>query len=198
MKRFLKYVLPVVLGIALASCSPALKEIKAKSRSEKTGVFHEVKDNAAPPGGFADLTIKADVKTHLEERYLIEAEGTFHGKPLYPMVINIDGQAAVWEVEGQTEDAPEYYDENGKKNPERGKGMKYALNKRIRLAAGPHRVFFGLPGDRSFKEVSITLDEGKASVLEFKPVYNRYRYEGRRSTRGVDRIEVFLNGSSLQ
>ena len=197
MSKILKYMVLTVLGITLVGCGSTAKEIKMKSQSGRTDVFDEVKGEGIPPKGFVDIIIKSSIKTHLEKHYLIEPKGTSHGKPLYPVVINIDGQAAFWNVEGQIEDAPEYAEED-KINPESGKGMRYMLIKRIRLAAGSHKIFFGLPGDNYFKEFTITVEDGKVYNLGVKPVYNRYRYEGQRFERGVDRIEVLLNGIPIK
>lgn len=197
MKGLLRYVLLAILGIALIGCSGGLREITAKSQSERAGVFKEAQDSGPAPQGVAEVILKAEIKTHLEDHYLLEKAGTYHGAPRYPMLVNIDGQATTWEVEGQKESAPTYIDKSVKRNPERGEGMKYSLSKRIWLSPGSHQVFFGLPGDRVFREVVIMVEEGKPSVLEFKPVYRRYRTQGPIFTRGVSRLKAFWNGKLL-
>jgi hypothetical protein len=61
-------------------------------------------------------------------------------------------------------------------------------------------VFFGLPEEDYAVEVEIALEEGKMSVLEFRPVY-RYKTEPTRIPtflRGVERYDVFLNGQPVQ
>ncbi|MBZ0155662.1 MAG: hypothetical protein K8I29_05530 [Alphaproteobacteria bacterium] len=160
-------------------------------------MFIEAQDSGSSPQGVVEVMLKAEIKTHLKDHYLLEKAGTYHGEPRYPMLVNIDGQAATWEVEGKKESAPNYIDKSVKRNPERGEGMKYSLSKRIWLSPGSHRVFFGLPGDRVSKEVVITVEEGKPSVLEFKPVYRRYRTQGSIFTRGVSRLKAFWNGTLL-
>ncbi|MCL4456732.1 MAG: hypothetical protein M1147_00025 [Nitrospirae bacterium] len=197
MKILLNLAAMAIAAMALAGCGTATQEIKAKSESEQTDVFSEVKEDEIIPKGFADIIIKSSIKTHLEKHYLVELKDTLHGKPIYPFLINIDGQSAIWEVKSQVEDIPEYAD-GGQKNPEGGKGMRYILNKRIRLKPGLHRIFFGLPGENRSKEFAITTEDGRVYNLEIKPIYNRYRYEGSRFERGVDRIEVFLNGIPIQ
>ena len=116
------------------------------------------------------------------------------GRRRYPFVVNVDGQAALWEIGGQKEETPRYT-KDGEKDPEGGDGIRYTLVKRIRLKPGEHRVFFGLPGERSFKELTVTLTGKEIRTIELKPVYNRYRYEGPRFERGVAKIEVTLKGA---
>ncbi|MDP2156637.1 MAG: hypothetical protein Q8K68_02875, partial [Nitrospirota bacterium] len=79
---------------------------------------------------------------------MLESKESLHGKVKYPFVVNIDGQAARWEVDG-VKDVKPAYDADGKtsRDPEAGEGFRYVLEKKIRLRAGSHRVFFGLPED---------------------------------------------------
>jgi len=188
-------ILALITGLILIGCGATAKEIRAKSLSERTDVFREVKEEGAPPNGFVDVVIKASIKTHLEGYYLLEPD-TRHGKPEYPFVLNIDGQAVTWEVAGQVEDSPKY-DEKGRKNPEGGKGMRYNLIKKLQIKPGLHKIFFALPGENKSAEITITLNERELSVLEFKPIY--YRYDGRPTfEKGVSRFEVFLNERLIQ
>lgn len=196
MKKLLSLIASLVLGIALAGCGMASKEIASKAQGGRTGVFQEVHDGGQPPEGHAYLVIKASVKTHLEGHYLLEPEGTYHGKTRYPFVVNIDGQALVWEADGKEESTPLY--EGGRKNPEGGEGVRYALEKRIRLAPGAHNIFFGFMGDGKYTEISLTAEGGRSYTIEFKPVYKRYRHEGERFARGVSRILAFLNNAPVQ
>ncbi|MCC6345792.1 MAG: hypothetical protein IT388_01240 [Nitrospirales bacterium] len=197
MKGLLRYILPAVLGIALTGCSGGLREITVKSQSERSGVFKEAQDSGPAPQGVVEMVLKTEIKTHIKDHYPLEQTGTYHGAPRYPMLVNIDGQAATWEVEGEKESAPDYIDKSVKRNPERGEGIMYSLSKRIWLSPGSHQVFFGLPGDRVSKEVIITVEEGKPAVLEFKPVYTRYSTQGPIFTRGVSRLRAFWNGTLL-
>lgn len=90
------------------------------------------------------------------------------------------------------------FDKDGKtsRDPEEGEGMKYALDRKVRLPAGSHKVFFGLPEEKYFVEIEITLKEGDVSILEFKPVYRTKRIPTRIPTflKGVNKYEMFLNG----
>ncbi|RPI37249.1 MAG: hypothetical protein EHM54_03620 [Nitrospiraceae bacterium] len=77
--------------------------------------------------------------------------------------------------------------------------MKYVLQKRVRLRAGQHRIFFGLPEENYFTEVEISLREGEAGDLEFRPAYRTKRIPSRIPTflKGIDEYEVFLNGKQI-
>lgn len=200
MSRILRYMVLTILCITLVGCGSTAKEIRMKSLTERTDVFHEVKDEGIIPKGFADLVIRASIKTHLESYYILESKESLHGKQSYPFLINIDGQAALWNVEGVRDNKPAY-DKDGKTSydPEAGDGMKYILEKKIRLAAGSHRIFLGLPEEKYSVEVKITLNEGETSVLEFKPIYRTKRIPTRIRTflKGIDKYEVFLNGKPV-
>lgn len=195
MKIFIKLLVLFVLIGALAGCGLATKELRLKSQSEKTDVFYEVMEEGISTKGFADLIIKTSIKTHLEGYYFMEPENTFHGRQGYPLLINIDGQAMTWKLKGQKELTP---NEKGNPNPEEGEGMRYTLNKRIRLAPGRHKIFFGLPGEKIYKEINLALKESSVNVLEFKPGYRTVRGGSARSfLRGVDGGEFFFNGKPV-
>lgn len=196
MKKSLTYLLLMALIGALAGCGLAAKEIKLKSQCEKTDVFTEVNGEGPPRQGFVDVLIKTSIKTHLEGYYFLEPEDTFHGQEGYPVLINIDGQAVTWKLKGEREIILK---EKGYNNPEEGEGMRYRLNKRIRLTPGPHTIFFGLPGEKICKEITLILPEGGLNVLEFKP---SYRPRSGRVTdsflNGVDGGEMVFNGNPIQ
>jgi hypothetical protein len=189
MNRFMKFAIAITMGVTLIGCGAATKEIMRMSRSERTDVFTEVSAEGAAPAGLVDLVIKASIKTPLEGYYALESKGSVHGKPSYPFLVNIDDQAVLWKVGGVKETIP-LYDEKGKvsHDPDAGVGMKYNLEKKVRLAAGPHTVFFGLPGEPYTTKVRLMLKEGGSPVLELKP---HYRYK-RRPTR----LPTFLKGIS--
>lgn len=180
MKSLMKYVMSIIMGITLIGCGATTKELARMSQSERTDVFTEVPEGGSAPKGFVDLVIKASIKTPLEGYYALESKGSVHGKPSYPFLVNIDDQAVLWKVGGEKETIP-LYDEKSKvsHDPDAGAGMKYNLEKKVRLAAGPHTVFFGLPGEPYTTKVRLMLKEGGSPVLELKP---HYRYK-RRPTR---------------
>jgi hypothetical protein len=189
-----------VAVIILTGCGTAAREIQSKSQDKKTNVFAEVKGSEPIPKGYGDLVIKANIKTHLEGYYIGESKESLHGKPEYPFLVNIDGQAVVWKVEGVKDSKPKY-EEEGKtsRDPEAGEGMKYTLDRRVRLRAGSHKVFFGLPEDKYFAETEIALNDGETYDLEFKPIYRTKRIPTRIPTflEGINRYEVFLNGNRV-
>jgi len=200
MKKLLLYIGPALLLSSLIGCGTTAKQIATMSQSEKTDVFTEVKVGEAIPKGFAVLIIKANIKTHVKGYYALESKESLHGKEKYPFLVNIDGQAARWEVEG-IKDIKPAYDADGEtsRDPEAREGLKYVLEKKIRLNAGTHKVFFGLPEDNYSTEVEISLKEGEMSTLEFKPIYRTKKIPTRIPTflKGIDKYEVFLNNKQI-
>ena len=93
--------------------------------------------------------------------------------PFYRFVVNIDGQAVTWEAKGVRENSPIV---KGRHFPEEGEGMRYVLEKKIRLHAGAHSIFFAVPRENYTKTVTVNLPEGKSSTLEFQPIYPRYKW----------------------
>ncbi len=188
MKRITHYVLVVLLLSVLAGCGTAAMMVQAKSQSERTGVFQELPAAETIPDGFADLTIKANIKTHSEGHFAAESKDSAHGKEFYSFLVNIDGQAVLWKVKGEEHRLPRYLEGKTSRDPEAGDGMRYVLDKRIRLAAGRHAVFFSLPEEQYHTTVDITVQSGKSYVLEFKPAY-KYKIL-------PTRIPSFLQGVS--
>jgi len=197
MKVLARCSLLAICGILLLSCGTALKEISLRSQSERTDVFKEAQEGESIPRGFVDLTITSSVKTHPEGFYLLESKKSLHGKPGYPFVINIDGQAVIWKVDGQKENTPAY-DESGKGSPEGGEGMRYNLQKKILLRAGTHTIFFGLPEEKLSLQFELALKAGESYVLEFRPVYQRRGKQPRHFFHGVSTCEVLLNGNAIK
>lgn len=124
--------LVVILMIGLGGCGGTPKPIT--TTSQRTDVFTETRDSSRPAEGEVDLTIKASVKTPTPEHYLLES------KPQppaggFPFELNVDGQEIVWKVEGARENTP-VHGPSGRL-PEGGEGIRYVLEKTIRLPAGP-------------------------------------------------------------
>lgn len=188
----------VLCSILLLSCGTPLKEIALESQSNRTDVFQEVREGVSVPKGFVELTITSSIKTHLEGFYLFEPKNSVHGEPGYPFLVNMDGQAVTWKVDGQEEDTPTYGPNVGTP-PEGGRGIRYNLNKKILLRAGAHKVFFALPGEKIFLQFELVLKEGEPHVLEFRPVY-QYRgiKQPRNFVHGVETCEIFLNGNEIK
>jgi hypothetical protein len=183
-----------------AGCSTTVKGMHQISQSARTDVFVELEDGEPIPGGFADLMITANIKTPLAGYYVLEPKESLHGKPGYPFLINIDGQVALWKIDGVIDNKPAY-DKDGKTSfdPEAREGMKYALTKKVRLKAGPHRMFFGLPEENYYSTVDIVLKNGDSSLIEYKPRYRYKRLPTRIPTflKGINRYEVFLNNTQI-
>src|SRR3972149_8578528 len=197
MKVLARCSLLAICGILLLSCGTALKEISLRSQSERTDIFKEVQKREPIPGEFVELTITSSIKTHLEGDSLLEPESSLHGKAGYPFLLNIDGQAVTWKIDGQKENIPAY-DESGKRSPEGGEGMRYNLEKKILLRAGFHKIFFGLPEEKLSLQFETTLKAGDSNVLEFRPVYQRRGKQLRHFSHGVSTCEVLLNGNAIK
>jgi len=196
MEELLKRGALLFLIIALTGCGTGAREIALKSQSDRTDVFKEVYGGVPIPKEFVELTIKSSIKTHLEGYYLLESR-SLHGKPGYPFVLNIDGQAVMWKVDGQKENTPTY-DESGKRSPEGGEGMRYNLQKGILLRAGSHKIFFGLPEEKLLLQFELVLRAGESYVLEFRPVYQRRGKQPRHCFHGVSTCEVLLDGNTIK
>jgi hypothetical protein len=56
-----------------------------------------------------------------------------------------------------------------------GDGMRYALEKKIRLRAGTHQIFLGIREAYTAKTMIVDLREGASATLEFRPIYPRYK-----------------------
>lgn len=201
MKGFLILAIALLeVVMLLAGCGATSREIQRLSESTKADIFAEIKEGETVPKGSAELRIKASIKTHLEGYYIGESKESLHGKPVYPFLLNIDGQGIVWNIEGVNDNKPKYYmDAKTSRDPEAGEGMKYFLEKKLRLAVGAHRVFFGLPEDNYSTELEISLKDGETYTLEFKPVYRSKRIPTRIPTflKGIKKYEIYLNGKQL-
>lgn len=198
MKKGTTYLLLIALIGVLAGCGLTAREIRTHSQSEKKDVFYEVEEGPVP-AGFVDLIIRASIKTHLEGYYMFEPSETSHGQPEYPFLINIDGQAITWKINGQRESTPTY-DAQGRREVEGGEGMRYILNRRIRLRPGPHKLFFSLPGEDYGAKAELLLVEGRTNELEFKPLYRSKKRgsEKRHFISGVVGGDLFFNGRSFR
>jgi hypothetical protein len=166
-----------------------------KTTPEKS-VFMEVTNGVIEPGK-ADVIVSLSIKTHLAGFYLLEPGGSLHGKPGYPLIFTIDGQAVVWREDGHTEVTPQY-GEDGRPTPEGGEGRRYVFQKRLRLAPGRHTVEVDLPQERYACAFEMTVEAGKeAYFLELVPSY--LTLHARRPTflHGVGRIDPYLDSVPL-
>lgn len=200
MKKILYGIMISLFAGGFFGCSGFNKEMRESAGGDKGGIFSEVRSDESIPTGSAHLTVKANIKTHADGYYVLESRGSLHGKKEYPFLFNIDGQTAVWKVDGSKDSKPAY-DNDGRtsRDPEARNGIKYTLEKKIRLTAGSHRISLGLPAEDYTMEVGIVVKEGEAAMLEFRPVYRTKRSPTRIPTflKGIERYDVFLNGKRL-
>ena len=172
MKKIMHWALLLAFVVLAANCGAALEQIRTQSVTEREGVFQEVTTAGGPPPGFADVVVKASLKTPLPGEYRLESGSSPHGGPFYHFTVNVDGQAVTWKVPGQRENLPVV---KGQDSPDEGDGMRYTLEKKIRLRAGPHQIFLGVREKNTAKTVIVNLREGASSTLEFRPIYPRYK-----------------------
>ena len=163
------------------------------SQSERTDVFTEVVSEGPAPAGFADVVIRASIKTPLVGITPC-VKRVCAWKRDFPFLVNIDGQAVLWKVEGQKHVLPEYVDGKTSRDPEAGEGMKYMLEKKVRLSAGSHKLFFGLPDEPYFATADISVRSGGLYSLELKPDYRYKTVPTRIPTflNGIDKFEVMI------
>jgi hypothetical protein len=138
-RKMQKKMIVLIIGIicmALIGCNSAEKIVRQKTINEKSNIFTEIKKGGVVEKGYAVLKIKASIKTHLEDYYLYESASTMHGKPAYPFVININGQAAKWNVDGQKEVLP-LYDKKGEISHDPDAGGRYQIYTGKRNSTSP-------------------------------------------------------------
>jgi hypothetical protein len=173
MKKIMHSALVVALLILVANCGAVREQFRTQSITEREGVFQEVTTTDGPPPGFADVIVKASLKTHLSgEGTLLESRNSPHGGPFYHFTVNVDGQAVTWKVPGQRENLPVVKDRDCQ---DEGDGMRYTLEKKIRLRAGTHQIFLGVREENTAKTLIVNLREGASSSLECRPIYPRYK-----------------------
>jgi hypothetical protein len=197
MKILTSVFIGIALLIGLGGCGGAVKQITAESQGMRTDVFIEVKGQQPFPKGAVDLTIKAYIKTPPEGYYLFGERTHPQGKDGYPFELNIDGQEIVWGVQGKPEITPRW-DENGRIIPEGGEGIRYVLEKKIRLKPGFHHVVFGLPDENYYTEVKVSLREGEPHTLEFQPAYVMGRKHHRSFYHGIKSYDAYLDGTYVR
>jgi hypothetical protein len=193
MKKPFSVVIVITVISILASCGAMTKEIARMSQSERADVFVEISEGPAP-ADYADIVIRASIKTPLAGYYALESKGSTRGKDVCLVLVNIDGQAVLWKVDGQKHILPEYVDGQTSRDPEAGEGMRYMLEKKVRLSAGSHKFFFGLPDEPYFMTADISVRSRGLYSLELKPDYRYKTVPTRIPTflNGVDKFEVLI------
>ncbi|MHB1012109.1 MAG: hypothetical protein ACYC37_04290 [Desulfobacteria bacterium] len=198
-RRTFAFLFAIAVGTLPAGCMTTSQFMNARSQSAKTDVFSEIGAKETIPKGYASLEIKATIKTHAEGFYLFESKHSLHGKKGYPFVLNIDGQAVVWKDDGEEETLP-IHREKGGRDPDGGTGVRYRIDKKIRMAGGHHRVFFGLPGECYYRDIDVALEEGKSYSLALEPIYKRgnvRHLQERKFINGIEEYKTTLQEGSL-
>jgi hypothetical protein len=80
MRRLLIFFLAILTGLSLPGSGITAKVIQARSQSEKADILTEVKDGGIISKGFSELTITANIKTHIEGYYILASKESLHGK----------------------------------------------------------------------------------------------------------------------
>jgi len=173
MKKIMHWAFLLAFVVLAANCGAAREQIRTQSKTLCEGIFCEVNTPDGPPPGYADVVIKASLKTPLPGEYRLESGSSPHGGPFYHFTVNVDGQAVTWKVPGQRENLPVV---KGQDSPDEGDGMRYTLEKKIRLRAGTHQIFLGVREKNTAKTVIVDLREGALSTLEFRPISPRYKH----------------------
>lgn len=193
-------VLAFMLSGMVLGCGTKTSEIVRLSQSQRSDVFTEISISGEVPAGSADLIIRANIKTHAEGYYAFESKDSLHGRPGYPFLVNIDGQAVTWKV-GGVKDVKPKYDKDGKTSldPEAGEGVLYQLEKTLRLKVGAYKIYFSLPEDPYLLDAEITVRDGAQHVMELKPIYSYKTVPTRIETflKGISRYEVYLDGKRI-
>jgi|WetSurMetagenome_2_1015567.scaffolds.fasta_scaffold40418_2 hypothetical protein len=192
-----RVIIIVLLVLLFLACSGTKNLIEEKMISSRTDVFTEITGESQPPDWVSDVLIKAQVKTHSARHYPWQEKGLPADNLKFRYLFNVDGQAVIWDVAGKEEDTP-VYDENGKRTFDGGKGIKYCLEKRIRLRSGPHNVFLALPGENVISQAEITIEPGIQYKLEYKPIYDWDHLHHRSFRHGIGGFEVFFNSIQVR
>lgn len=192
MKRIVTLIGTVAfLGLALVGCAGNRDAIAKASLTSRQDVFQAV-GSIQPHAGQALLKVDFPVKTY--KSFFINTYYK-HDNPPYTLTVNIDGQA----VEVTAEPVLEDLQGDFKKNPEVGKGWKYAFTKALILQAGKHHLTIVVPLADVIIEKDITVKEGDNS-LKLTPVYassvSRYP-QFPRFFKGLKTISVNLNSLEL-
>jgi hypothetical protein len=190
---FLAFILSIFILGGCTTGTAVRGQICTKSM-EQGNVFEELKDSNTIPG-WSVLIIRASIKTLREGYYLFESKNSLHGKPEYPFIFNIGGQGVTWMAKGNPDTQKRTVD--AERNPEGGEGVKYLLEKRIKLKPGSYKICLGLTEENVQKEIDINLLEGKTSILEFNPVYQRDRISGYTFYKGIHDFKVYLNEKEI-
>ena len=185
-KRYVNWVAPLSV-LMMTACASNARLLRAHAEGTKSGIFQEISDDTPVPAGYADIELSLSIKTHALGHYRLESGSSLHGKPGYPFILNIDGQAIIWKIDGTETTDPDRL-AGGAANPERGNGVRYLLAKKIRVPVGPHRVFFGLPGEDVVRDIEVDPKGSRIYSLNLVPSYGKRGKQARKFTSGVSSL----------
>lgn len=118
-------------------------------------------DDPAPSQDESDVIIA----THIKKASYLFSPRTEEMPYTFTLVIN--GQEITEDVKGVEEVESDA-------NTEKGKGVHYALKKRLRLKPGRHEIALKTE-ERSSAKVKVELSGGRVYTMSFEPVYGRKR-----------------------
>ena len=197
-KNVMKTISLLLAGMLLAGCAGNGELLKRAESPERSNVFTVVTSATPPEHGFADLTIRASIKTHSAALFPLGNDP--HGTSDYVLLINIDGEPL--RISGTP--ATEEGGSDAERHPEAGDGIRYLFRAHIRLKAGLHRIIVALPEDRVAVQRDISLVEMSDILLEATPSYYSDRRQlgpgsaGATSFKeGISGLDLSLNGKAF-
>lgn len=186
----------VLSAILMTGCAPKRHTHDYAQQQASGKVFTEVAGDVIPKG-LGVVHVLTSLKTHPAGFYPLESVDSHHGSDHYPFVLVIGEQAATLNVTGVNADTPKYApDGSTPKDPEAGPGMRYTLDKRLSLKPGAYDIRLELPDDNASAVARISIVEGKAAVVEFRPIYKMKDLPVRMQSyrKGVSSLEVYVDG----
>jgi hypothetical protein len=188
----------LLMGTMLAGCAGNAEIVKRAESSLREDVGKIISTAKPPEKSFADLTIRASLKTHLAGIFPLRED--LHGTADYQLLVNMDGQPLKFSGNCFAEDTSS----PSNRNPEAGMGTRCRFQSHVRVKAGSHRIIVALPYDKVAVEREITLEDSTDNLLEVTPTY----YPDRRPNgpgkggaasfkEGISGVELSLNGNTL-
>ena len=148
----------IILFVVFTSCGSSEKRIENNLNSTKDNIFTEAADLRRVSSDYATLQIKISLKSHKKRHYPILPflnSKDHHGDKSHQFLINIDGQALLLNIPGTAEDTNKNDYSIGVS--EQGDGVRYMLNKNLRLKSGRHKVALALPEEDYITEFELDM-----------------------------------------
>lgn len=196
MKKIFISMVVLLVGLLMTGCAGMQQKTHSHDSKVAGDTFVEASGEALP-AGFGDLVIRTAIKTHPEGFYPMESASSHHGTDHYPFTVTVGAQSATWSVTGVQSDTPKYAPDGSTPNdPEAGPGMRYALDKRLRLKPGTYDMRLDLPDDNVTSIAKVTIQDGKSVIIEFKPVYRNKTFPVLMPSyrKGINSLEVYIDG----